>query len=155
MICNISSEQIGKCKKAGKLYQKISGYYNFGDVDVLAEGEKKDTEEYKKLREELQVIQKQCNTNMLVCKYKIKDYSTVISLADIIAEYDPKCTKAYYWKGKALYESQLYAQAFKEIKKAHQLEPENEDVTREYNAIKEGYEKFTGDEKRKYAKLFK
>lgn len=146
---------MGRCKKAAKLYQKISGYYNFGDVDKLAEGESKDTEEYRQLRDKLEVVHKQCNTNLLVSRYKLKDYSTVISLANIILESDPKCTKAYYYKGKALYASELYKEAVVAIKGAYMLEPNNEDVKKEYLAIKEGSEKYFANEKKKYSKLFK
>jgi len=147
--------KLGKIKKAAKLYQKISGYFNFGDVDQLAENESKESEEYKKAREELNTVNKQCCTNLLVCRYKLKDYGTVTSLADIILESDPKCTKAYFWKGKALFESESYDLAVKAMKKAYLLEPQNEEIKNEYFRIKDGAEKKIAAEKAKYAKLFK
>ena len=85
----------------------------------MVEGESKDNEEYKSYREKLAVVQKQCNTNLLVSRYKLKDYSTVISLANIITESEPDCTKAYYFKGKALYDSQSYKEAVVAIKMFH------------------------------------
>jgi len=147
--------KVGKCKKAGKLYQKISGYYNFGDVDSQVEGENKESEEYKKVRDELYLIKKQCFMNSLICKYKLKDYGTVTALADQIVEMDPKCTKAYFWKAKALYDQEMYQGAVKAIKIAFQLEPNNEEVKKEYEAITTGCENHTKAEKQKYSKLFK
>jgi len=100
-------------------------------------------------------VHKQCNTNLLVARFKLKDYSTVTSLANIILEGDPRCIKAHFYKGKALYASEMYKEAVTAIKKAYALAPENEEVEKAYKDITEGAKKFSEDEKKKYAKLFK
>jgi tetratricopeptide (TPR) repeat protein len=136
------------------LYQKISGYYNFGDVDKLAEGESADTEEYKSLKEKLLLVHNQCNTNLLVARYKLKDYTTVTSLANIILESDPKCTKAYFYKGKALYALENYKEACIAIKKASALEPNNAEIANVCKEITDGADKYFKNEKKKYSKMF-
>ncbi len=137
------------------MYQKINSFFNFGDVDLAAEGENKESEEYKKVKAELPELQKSSLLNTIVCKYKLKDFAGTLSDCTETLKKFPNNVKALYWKGRVLCDTQDYVQALATMKLALQLEPNNADIEREFNAIKEKNAKFNEGEKKKYAKLFK
>jgi len=144
----------GHVKKACKIYQKINSYFNLGDITNLAEGESKDTEEYKNIMEALNNVKKQCHINAAICKFKLKDYNSTVSIADQALGLDENLTKAFYWKAKALKQQQEYDQAIETIKKAIKLEPSNQDIKNEHKDIIDARNKLIESEKKKYSKLF-
>eukprot|EP00826_Nyctotherus_ovalis_P016731 TRINITY_DN14858_c0_g1_i9.p1 TRINITY_DN14858_c0_g1~~TRINITY_DN14858_c0_g1_i9.p1 ORF type:complete len:146 (+),score=46.10 TRINITY_DN14858_c0_g1_i9:83-520(+) len=137
-----------------KIYQKINSYFNLGDITNLAEGESKDTEEYKSMMDKLNVVKKQCHINAAICKFKLKDYKATVSIADQALGLDDKLTKALYWKAKALRQQQEFDLALETIKKAMKVEPGNGDVKSEYQEIVNARDKLRDAERKKYAKLF-
>jgi len=46
--------------------------------------------------------------NLVVCKYKLKEYESILGITDQIMEMDPNNTKALFFRGKALLERQEY-----------------------------------------------
>lgn len=63
----------GNFKKAAKVYQKVNGFYNFGDVANNYAKEEED-EEFKKTHAELVSLKIICFTNLVVCKFKTSEY---------------------------------------------------------------------------------
>lgn len=90
-------------KKAADLYQKINGYYNFGDSTHNYAKEEEEDEEFKKNNEELQSIKIMTFSNLVVCKHKMQEWQSVIGITDqILSEtMDPKNTKARYFRAQA------------------------------------------------------
>lgn len=72
----------GNQVKAAKIYQKINGYFNFGDVanNFLREDEK--TDEFKQSMDELNALKLTCFTNLCVCKFKVKEFQSVIAITE-------------------------------------------------------------------------
>ena len=54
-----------------------------------------------------------------------------------------------------MYDSQLYDGALRAITAAYKIDPNNEDVKREYTTIKDGVDKVKADERKKFSHLFK
>ena len=65
------SDLENKFKKAASIYQKINGYYNFGDATNNYAREDEESEEYKKDNAELQGIKLISFNNLVVCKHKL------------------------------------------------------------------------------------
>lgn len=74
--------KIGNFKKAGKLYQKINGYYNFGDSTNNYLKEDENSEEYQKNYGDLQAIKIISFNNLVVCKHKLKEWQSVVNITD-------------------------------------------------------------------------
>lgn len=87
------------------MYQKINGYYNFGDVKNNYLKEDENSEEYIKTFNDLTNVKVVCFVNLVVCKYKLKEYDSIINITEQILEMDPNNTKALYFRGKAYLET--------------------------------------------------
>ena len=64
----------GNFKKASKIYQKINGYYSFGDSTNNYAKEDEESEDFKKSNIELQSFKLTCFLNLVVCKSKMKEW---------------------------------------------------------------------------------
>lgn len=73
--------KVGNFKKAAKLYQKINGYYNFGDV-ANNHAKEEETEEYQKLFTETMALKVTTFLNLVVCKFKTKEFESIIGITD-------------------------------------------------------------------------
>jgi len=62
--------KIGNFKKAAKIYQKINGYYSFGDTGNNFMKEDVDSEHFKQCDADLGVEKINCFSNLVVCKTK-------------------------------------------------------------------------------------
>jgi len=91
----------GNFKKAASLYQKVNGYYNFGDATNNYQKEDEDSAEFKEAFEELMNMKKTCFTNLVVCKHKMGDNQAIVNITDQLLEFDPQNPKALYFRGKA------------------------------------------------------
>lgn len=107
----------GNYKKAAKVYQKINGFYNFGDAENNHAKENQEDEEWKKANEELMSLKIVCFTNLVVCKFKTKEYTSVIGITDQILEMDPNHCKALFFRGKSEVELQEYDKAVNTLTK--------------------------------------
>ena len=61
-------------KKAAKIYQKINGYYNFGDTGNNFQKEDVDSEHFKKCDADLGAEKVNCFSNLVVCKTKMNEF---------------------------------------------------------------------------------
>lgn len=66
--------KLGNYTKAAKIYQKVNGYFNFGDAANNFLREDDTSEEFKAKQEELNNLKLACFTNLCVCKFKVKEY---------------------------------------------------------------------------------
>lgn len=74
--------KIGNYVKAGKIYQKINGYYNFGDSTNNYLKEDESTEDFQTKNNELQSIKIVSFNNLVVCKHKLKEWQSVVNITD-------------------------------------------------------------------------
>ena len=90
----------GNFKKAADLYQKINGYYNFGDSTNNYAKEDDQTEDFIRDNEQLQSIKLLTFNNLVVCKHKMGEFESVIGITDqILSEtMDPRNIKALYFR---------------------------------------------------------
>ena len=49
--------------------------------------------------------------NLAVCKYKLKEFASIIGITDQVLEMDPNNVKGLYFRGKAFIETEEYAKA--------------------------------------------
>lgn len=76
------SSLANKFKKAADLYQKINGYFNFGDSTNNYAKEPEDTPEFIKANEELQSMKLSCFVNLVVCKHKMEEFQGVVNITE-------------------------------------------------------------------------
>jgi hypothetical protein len=90
-------------KKAADIYQKINGYFNFGDSTNNYAKEDND-EEFEKVNSELQAIKLVSFNNLTVCKHKLEQWQSVLGITDQVLseQMDPNNLKALYFRGFAL-----------------------------------------------------
>ena len=72
----------GNFKKAAKLYQKINGYYNFGDSTNNYLKEDAESEDYLVPYKELMSIKVVSFMNLVVCKSKLKEWESIVGITD-------------------------------------------------------------------------
>ncbi len=90
------------------MYQKINGYFNFGDSTNNYQKEDDSTEDYKKTYAELQSIKIVSFLKLVVCKHKLKEWQSVVNITDQVLEMDPNSVKGLYFRGIALLELQEF-----------------------------------------------
>lgn len=66
--------KVNNFKKAAKVYQKINGYFNFGDTANNFSKEDIESDEFKKCNENLGVEKINCFSNLVVCKFKTNEF---------------------------------------------------------------------------------
>jgi hypothetical protein len=49
-----------------------------------------------------------CFLNLVVCKYKLKEYQSVVNITDQVLEMDPNNVKGLYFRGLSFIEVQEY-----------------------------------------------
>lgn len=89
----------GNFAKSAKVYQKINGWYNFGDAANNYLKEEDDNFDTKNTQ--LMSIKQVCFTNLTVCKFKLQEWQSVVAITDQILEMDPASVKAFWFRGKA------------------------------------------------------
>jgi tetratricopeptide (TPR) repeat protein len=152
-----ASELANNYKKAADLYQKINGYYNFGDSTHNYAKEDEEDEEFKKANEELRSIKLLTFGNLVVCKHKMQEWNSVIGITDqILSEtMDPKNIKAYYFRTHAQLNLGLYEEAVKTVEALLEIDPTHAEAKKLLGRAKDERQKYRERETAKYAKLFK
>lgn len=74
--------------------------------------------------------------NLTVCKFKLKEYQSIIGITDQIIEMDPNNVKCYYFRGKAFLEIQEYSKAVESFQKLVQIDPHHSDGRKELENAK-------------------
>ena len=90
-------------KRACKFYQKVNGYYNFGDVKNNVEEEDETSLAYIEASEKLDEIKTACFMNVVVCKAKQEQWQSVVDVTDQVIEFAPDNLKCWYWRGMGQY----------------------------------------------------
>ena len=88
-------------KKAADLYQRINGYYNFGDATNNYAKEDESDPEFISNNTQLQALKLTSFNNLVVCKFKQQEWQSIIGITDqILGEnMDPNNIKALYFRG--------------------------------------------------------
>lgn len=113
------------------MYQKIYSHFNLKDIYNNINHEDENSEEYKKAKEELDKIQIQTLTNILVVKTKMKDWKDIIEISDKALELEPENIKALFFRGRALLNLTEYEKAIEIFNKILSLDKDNTDAVKE------------------------
>jgi hypothetical protein len=91
--------KMGNYAKAGKIYQRIIGFYSFGDVanNYL----KEQGPEFEANSFRLETLKVVCFTNLVVCKFKCNEFQSVIAITDQILDMDANSAKALWFRGRS------------------------------------------------------
>ena len=87
-------------KKAADLYQKINGYYNFGDATNNYAKEDDTDPEWIENNKQLQALKLTSFLNLVVCKHKMQEWQSVVGITDQILDetMSPGNVKALYFR---------------------------------------------------------
>ena len=91
--------KVGNFAKAAKIYQKINGYFNFGDV--ANNYTKEAGSEYESTYKQLCSLKQICFQNLSLCKFKTSEFQSVISITEQILDMDPQAVKAFWLRGRS------------------------------------------------------
>ena len=136
------------------MYQKINGYYTFGDANNNYLKEDENSEHFQKWYNELWSLRETCFMNVAVWKFKAKQYESIIDITNQVLDFSPKCIKAWYFRGKAYSELQEYEAAVESFKNAIEIDPNHKPSRTEYEKNKKIKADRTSTETKKYSKLF-
>lgn len=106
-------------------------HFNLKDIYNNINHEDENSEEYKKAKEELDKIQIQTLTNILVVKTKMKDWKDIIEISDKALELEPENIKALFFRGRALLNLTEYEKAIEIFNKILSLDKDNADAVKE------------------------
>ncbi|KAG8453877.1 hypothetical protein GDO86_000485 [Hymenochirus boettgeri] len=95
-----------------------------------------------------------CNLNIAACKLKLSDYRAAIESCQEALEIDPSNTKALYRQAQAWQGLKDYDQALGDLKKAHELTPNDKAISNEILRVKQKIKEQKEKEKAVYAKMF-
>ena len=100
-------------KKAADLYQKINGYYNFGDATNNYAKEDDQSPEFIEANTELQAIKLASFLNLVVCKHKMGEWQSVIGITDQVLDesMSPGNIKALYFRAQSLMKVENFEEA--------------------------------------------
>ncbi len=135
------------------MYQKINGYYNFGDADNNFLKEEETSESFQTAYRDLWDLKEPCFMNVAVCKYKMKEYESIIDITSQVIDYKPECLKAWYFRGKAFFEMQEYDQALEAFENALKIDPKHRPSKKEYEVVKKVRTDFIDREQNKYKRI--
>lgn len=143
-------------KKAADLYQKINGYYNFGDSTNNFAKEDETSEEFQKDNAELQAVKLTTFNNLVVCKHKMGEFVSVLGITEqILGEnMDPKNIKAMYFRGFAMIKTDDFDGAIKCLQNLVNLEPKHAEGQKLLQHAKKERQVYQEKEGAKYAKMF-
>lgn len=144
----------GLFKKACKMYQKINGYYNFGDANNNYLKEDEESEGFKKAYEELWALKEPCFMNVAVCKIKFEEYESIIDITNQVIDFNPNSLKAWYFRGRAFFGLQEYDEALQSYKRALEIDPNHAASKTAYEQTKKTRANFIAKEESKYKQIF-
>ncbi|CDW79222.1 peptidyl-prolyl cis-trans isomerase fkbp62-like [Stylonychia lemnae] len=144
----------GNFKKAARIYQKINGHYNFGDVDNDHAKEEGKNEDFDKVKDELKKQKILSFMNLVVCKYKTKEYQSIIGITDQVIDMDPNNIKCYYFRGKAYLELKEFDNAVNAFQELTKIDPNYQEGKNELIRAKQIRKQFIENEQKKYSRIF-
>lgn len=92
--------------------------------------------------------------NLVVCKFKLKEYESIIGITDQVIEMDERNVKCWYFRGKAFMELREYAKAVDSFAKLVQIDPNHVEGRKEYDNAKKIKKQFLENEHKKYSRIF-
>lgn len=92
--------------------------------------------------------------NVAVCKYKAKQYESIIDITNQVLDVNPKSIKAWYFRGRAFSEMQEYDEAVESFKNALKIDPNHKPSKTEYEKMKKIRADFISKEENKYKAFF-
>jgi len=133
----------GKYERANKKYKRAVDFLEYLGSGVTDEEKAK-----------ANAIKLGCYLNMAQCQLKLREYNKVIEHCNKALEIDKRNVKAYYRRALAYFNKVDWEAAGADFKKALELEPDNKDVIREYNRLKQTMREQDAKDKKIFAKLF-
>lgn len=117
-------------KKAADIYQKINGYFNFGDSTNNYAKEDETDPEFISINKQLKAIKLTTFSNLVVCKFKMQEWQSIIGITDQILDeqMDPKNIKALYFRGQASQQLDEYDQAVHCFQTILLIDPEHKEA---------------------------
>jgi tetratricopeptide (TPR) repeat protein len=146
----------GNFKKAAAIYQKINGYYNFGDSTNNYAKEDAESEDFIRDNTALQAIKLATFNNLVVCKHKMLEWQSVIGITDqILSEsMDPNNTKALYFRAQAFLKVEEFDQSAECLNKLLSLDSGHAEAKQLLTKVKRIRQEYRDKEGKKFAKLF-
>jgi tetratricopeptide (TPR) repeat protein len=146
----------GNFKKAAAIYQKINGYYNFGDSTNNYAKEDAESEDFIRDNTALQAIKLATFNNLVVCKHKMLEWQSVIGITDqILSEsMDPNNTKALYFRAQAFLKVEEFDQSAECLNKLLSLDSGHAEAKQLLTKVKKIRQEYRDKEGKKFAKLF-
>ena len=77
-----------------------------------------------------------CFVNLTVCKFKNKEYESVVNITDQVLEMDPTNAKGLYFRGKAYLELKDHDKAQEALATLVKADPTHTEGRKEYERIK-------------------
>lgn len=106
-------------------------HFNLKDIYNNINHEDENSEEYKQAKEELDKIQIQTLTNILVVRTKMKDWKDIIEISDKALQLEPENVKALFFRGRALLNLTEYEKAIEIFNKLLAMDNANVDAAKE------------------------
>lgn len=140
--------------KAARIYQRVNGFYNFGDTNNNFLKEDETTEEWKALHSQIEALKVTLFVNLTVCKVKLAEWQSVTLVTEQIVQMDPKNVKALYFRGKAFGELKQYKEAIQTLTDLVKIDPEHVEARKLLKLTKETWVKEQEKESQVFAKMF-
>ncbi|XP_013117583.1 peptidyl-prolyl cis-trans isomerase D [Stomoxys calcitrans] len=118
-----------KYRKANRYYNLLRKRYDWQELEHL----KCTDDDLKKLDHFANLN----NLNMAAVEIKLKNYTNARYCCREVLRLDPECGKAYYRLGQAQMALNNYEEAIANLKKAHDLVPDNKQILNELNRAKQ------------------
>ena len=116
--------------------------------------EDEQSEHFKTTMEELNKLKLTSFTNLCVCKFKKKEYQSIIAITEQIIDMAPNHPKALFFRGKSQYLVEEFDNAVETLSKLCDLEPDNEDFKKELDTAKKLKAQELKNQKKLYSKMF-
>ena len=92
--------------------------------------------------------------NVAVCKYKAKEYESIIDITNQVIDYNPNSLKAWYFRGRAFGERQEYDDAVESFKRALEINPNHKPSKIEFERMKKTRADLVTRETNKFKTIF-
>jgi tetratricopeptide (TPR) repeat protein len=125
-------------------------HYNLKDIYNNIQKEDEESESYKSIKCELEKLEINTLTNILVVKSKLEDWTDIINFSEKALKKDPENVKALFFRGKALGNLHEYDQAIDTLKKVIELDEDNAEAKKEIAKVKKEKKEFLEKEKQMF-----
>ncbi|XP_023655010.2 peptidyl-prolyl cis-trans isomerase D [Paramormyrops kingsleyae] len=131
---------------ANRKYSKALRYLEAGGEAVDDDDEE--------LQKKLEAIALSCILNIAACKLKLQSWQDAVDNCNQALDLKPDNTKALYRRAQACQGLKDYTQALADLKKAHEITPDDKAIGNEILRVKQKVKEEKEREKKTYAKMF-